>query len=79
MRPRPAGLGMTCALPPSPLPSGFCPRLRPALPPGSKTTFLHGHYLFFVPFSFCKKQSQKPVQNHPSGRPVLYYKNSGGS
>lgn len=54
-------------------------RLSPRLPPHpspSKTTFLHSHYLFFVPSSFCKKQSQKPVQNHQCGCPVLYYKNS---
>lgn len=53
--------------------------LTPVYPhPQIKTTFLHGHYLFFVPFSFCKKQSQKPVQNHQCGRPVLYYKTSSG-
>lgn len=50
-----------------------CPSPRRPL---IKTTFLHGHYLFFVPFSFCKKQSQKPVRNHLCGCPVLYYKNS---
>lgn len=54
------------------LPSS-CP---PSPSPQIKTTFLHGHYLFFVPLSFCKKQSQKPVQTHWCGRPVLYYKNS---
>lgn len=50
-------------------------KLPPPPPPPnpSKTTFLHSHYLFFVP-SFCKKQSQKPVQNHQCGCPVLYYK-----
>lgn len=74
MRPCPARTGDDLC-PPS-LPSAFrlLPPSQPAPPPGSKTTFLHGHYLFFVPFSFCKKQSQKPVQNHPSGRPVYITK-----
>lgn len=49
-----------CPVPPGPL----CPTPPH---PQIKTTFLHGHYLFFVPFSFCKKRSQKPVQNHQCG------------
>lgn len=83
----PEGLGRL--LPPSPPPITFYPHPQSPAPSAhfsrhpctpstltpSKTTFLHSHYLFFVP-SFCKKQSQKPVQNHQCGCPVLYYKNS---
>lgn len=62
---------MTCALPPSPLPSGFCPRPRPAPPPGIKTTFLHGHYLFFVPFSFVRNSHKNQCKTIRVG--VLFY------
>lgn len=59
-----------------PVPRLAFARLLPQPRPHIKTTSPHDHYLFFVPFSFCKKQSQKPVQNHQCGCPVLYYKNS---
>lgn len=64
--------------PPS-LASAF--RLLPP-PPASPAPWNQDHLssrsLFILrSFFFCKKQSQKPVQNHPSGRPVLYYKSSG--
>lgn len=59
-----------------PVPRLALARLLPQPRPHIKTTSPHDHYLFFVPFSFCKKQSQKPVQNHQCGCPVLYYKNS---
>lgn len=52
------------------------PASAPASPSPLSQDHLSSRSLFILrSFSFCKKQSQKPVQNRQCGRPVLYYKN----